>query len=157
MRHHLTYNRALLGENVNATFAVTLEAENFSQTGGCTRASVDQTFKRDELKATYYNPKDALINKDPRMKAALRKFAATMREGGVEYNHPDEVETDIAQRLSALTKGGTIPVDQLSASQQDALQQLQDFERKVAALTIELQEEYFEPIEDKIDKEMFAL
>jgi len=152
----VAYNRALFGENVNATFAVSIEAENFAQTGGCTRAAVNQTFKPDELKATYYNPKDALINKDPRMKAALRKFAAAMREGGFEYNHPDEVETDIAQRLSALTKGGTTPVDMMSASQLDALRQLQDYERKVAALAIELQEEYFEPVEDKIEKEMYA-
>lgn len=152
----VAYNRALFGENVNATFAVTLEAENFSQTGGCTRAAVNQVFKPDELKATYYNPKDALINKDPRMKAALRKFAASMREAGFEYNHPDEVETDIAQRLSALTNGGTIPVDRLSPTQQAALRQLQDYERKVAKLTIELQEEYFEPVEEAIENEMFA-
>ena len=152
----VAYNRALFGENVNATFAVTLEAENFSQTGGCTRAAINQVFKPDELKPTYYNPKDALINKDPRMKAALRKFAAAMRENGFEYNHPDDVETDISRRLLALTKGGTIPVAKMSASQLDALRQLQSYERKVAGIATELQEEYFEPVEDKIEKEMYA-
>jgi hypothetical protein len=76
----VAYNRALFGENTDATFAVGLEAENFSRTGGCTRKAIEQVFEPEQLKATYYNPKDALINKDPRMKAALRKYAAEMRK-----------------------------------------------------------------------------
>jgi hypothetical protein len=66
------YNRALLGEDHSATFAVSLEQENLSRTGGCTRAAIEKVFTPGQLNASYYNPKDALINKDPRMKAALR-------------------------------------------------------------------------------------
>ncbi len=68
----VAYNRALFGENTDATLAVGLETENFSRTGGCTRKAIEQVFEPEQLKATYYNPKDALINKDRRMKAALR-------------------------------------------------------------------------------------
>ena len=35
------------------------------------------------MKATYYNPKDELVNKDPRMKAAPREYAAEMRKNMV--------------------------------------------------------------------------
>ena len=152
----VAYNRALFGENTDATFAVGFETENFSRTGGCTRKAIEQVFEPEQLKATYYNPKDALINKDLRMKAALRKYAAEMRKAGFEYNHPDEVEPDIRERLAALTNGGTIPVEKMSPEQRAALKKLQDYERRVAAKNFKLQEEVIDPVEAKIEKELFA-
>jgi hypothetical protein len=152
----VAYNRALFGENTDATFAVGLETENFFRTGGCTRKAIEQVFEPEQLKATYYNPKDALINKDPRMKAALRKYAAEMREAGFNYNHPDEVETDIRERLAALTSGGAIPVEKMSPEQRTALKQLQSYERRVALRNFELAEEIFDPVEEEIEKEMYA-
>lgn len=150
------YNRALLGENLDATFAVGIEIEDFSRCGGCTRKATEQVFKLERLKASFYNPKDALINKDPRMKAALRKYAAAMRIAGFAYDHPDQVEPDIRQRLQAITSGGSIPVARMSPEQQAGLKELQDFERRVAVLSSELQKEYFEPVELQIEREMFA-
>lgn len=152
----VAYNRALLGRNADATFAVGLETENFSRTGGCTRESIEHVFEPDQLKATYYNPKDALINKDPRMKAALGEYAAEMRKEGFVYHHPDEVETDIRERLNALTGGGSIPIDQMSPDQRAALRDLQDYERRVAVTNFELAEEIFDPVEELIERELFA-
>jgi hypothetical protein len=152
----VAYNRALFGENTDATFAVGLETENFSRCSGCTRQAIEQVFEPEKLKASYYNPKDALINKDPRMKAALRQYAAEIRGDGFDYNHPDEVEPDIRERLAALTSGGTILVEQMSPEQRAALEKLQDYERWVAAKNLKLQEELFDPVEEKIEKEMFA-
>ncbi len=152
----VAYNRALFGENTDATLAVGLETENFSRTGGCTRKAIEQVFEPEQLKATYYNPKDALINKDRRMKAALRYYAREMRKAGFDYDHPDEVEPDIRERLAALTSGGTIPVEKMSPEQRAALKKLQDYERRVAAKNFELEEEVFDPVEAKIEKEMFA-
>jgi hypothetical protein len=149
------YNRALLGENTDATFAVGLETENFSRTGGCTLKAIEQVFKPDQLKATYYNPKDALINKDPRMQAALRIYAREMRRAGFNYNHPDEVEDDIRERLAALTNGGRIPVEKMSPEQLAALKDLQDYERRAAALNFQLSEKIFDPVEEKITREMY--
>lgn len=152
----VAYNRTLFGENTDATFAVALETENFSRTGGCTRTAVEQVFNPDQLKATFYNPLDAFVNKDPRMKAALRKYAAEMHKKGFDYDHPDEVETDIRERLYAITGGGTVPVEGLSREQRTALQELQDYERRVAVVNFELQEEIFDPVEESIEKELFA-
>ena len=150
------YNRALFGENSDASFAVGLEREDFSRCGGCTLKAIQQVFKSDELKATYYNPKDAMINKDPRMKAALRKYADAMRKAGYDYNHPDEVEPDVLKRLYAITDGGKIPVEKLSPEQRGALAKLQDYERMAAKTSSDLQEEYFDPVEEEIEKEHFA-
>jgi hypothetical protein len=152
----VAYNRALLGENTGATFAVGLDSENFSLCGGCTRKAIEQVFKPEQLKATYSNPLDALINKDPRMKAALRKYADEMHKAGFDYNHPDEVEPDIKERLNALTRGGTILVEKMLPEQLAALKKLQNYELRVAKKTFELEDRIINPVAEKIEKEMFA-
>lgn len=150
------YNRALLGNNTDATFAVSLEAENFSRCGGCTLEAVKKVFKSDQLKSTYYNPKDALINKDPRMKSALRTYSEKMRAAGFDYNHPDDVETDISKRFNAILGGGTPPLEKLSSEQRTALAKLQEYERRAAKANLKLQKEIFEPVEERIEKEIYA-
>lgn len=152
----VAYNRALFGENSDASFAVGLETENFSRTGGCTRTAIAQVFKPEQLKATYYNPKDALINKDPRMKAALRQYAAEMRKAGYDYNHPDEIEADIRERLAALTHNGTVLATTMSVEQARALKRLQVYEVRVASKHFQLTQEIFEPVEAQIEKELYA-
>ena len=152
----VAYTRALFGQHADATFAIALERENFARTGGCTRKGVEQAFAPDQLTATYYNPKDALINKDPRMKTALRHYGEQMRKLGFDYAHPDEVEADVRKRLEALTQGESIPADKMSPEQLKALKALQDYERRVAKKNHELTEKLFDPVEEQIAKEMFA-
>ena len=134
----VAYNRALLGDDLSSTFAVALETEDLSRTGGCTRKALTETFKPDQLKASHYNPQDALINKDPRMKAALEFWQREMKKAGFEYGHPDEIEPDLRNRLSALTEGGKLLVSKMSADQKAALRKLQDFERLVAAKSFKM-------------------
>ncbi len=152
----VAYNRALLGANSDATFAVTLERENFSRTGGCTRKAVEQAFTPKQMASTYYNPKDALVNKDPRIKAVLRKYAIEMRKAGFDYSHPDDVTPDINKRLNALTQERTIPVSKMSPDQLKALRELQDFERRVTKKNFELREKLWDPVEAQIEREMFS-
>ncbi len=152
----VAYNRALFGENTGATFAVAIETENFSRTGGCTRKAIEQVFEPDQLKASYYNPKDTLINKDQRMRAALRYYGREMRKVGFTYDHPDDVERDIRERLAALTNGGTIIVEKMSPEQRAALRKLQDYERRVAVIDFRLVEEVIDPVEEEIEEELYA-
>lgn len=152
----VAYNRALFGESVGATFAVGLETENLSYTGGCTRKAVEQVFPPEQVKSTFYNQKDALVNKDRRMKTALSHYAKEMRKAGFNYAHPDDIEPDIRRRLAALTNGGTILVEKMSPSQQAALKELQDYERRVAVFNFKMQQEVIEPVEERILEEMFA-
>jgi hypothetical protein len=152
----VAYNRALLGENRNATLAVALETEDLSQTGGCTRKALEQAFKADQLKASHYNPQDAMINKDPRMKAALAYWRREMKKAGFDYAHPDEIEPDLRNRLNALSDGGKLLVAKMSPEQQAALRKLQDYERGVAAMSFRMQEEVLAPVEERIQQELFS-
>ena len=90
------------------------------------------------------------------MKAALRKSATGMREAGFDYDHPDDTETDVQQRLEAVVGTPPVPVDSMSPDSLGALKELQDYERRVAVKTVALKEKYFAPVEDRIEKEMFA-
>jgi len=150
------YNRTLFGGNPGESFAVALEGENFSCTDGCTRGAIGRVFTEDQMQASYYNPKDALISQDPRMKKALRKYAAEMRTLGLDYNHPDEVEPDIRECLAALIANGTLRVEDMTPKQREACEHLQAYERRVAAIDLRLAEEFFEPVEAAIEKELFA-
>jgi hypothetical protein len=108
------------------------------------------------MQSSYVNPLTALIDKDPRMRAALRKYAEKMRAAGYDYNHPDEVEPDIIRRLDAILGGGMPPVESLSPDKQVALKKLQEYERKVTKVNAKYQEEIFEPVEEQIEKELYA-
>jgi hypothetical protein len=152
----VAYNRALLGDDTSATFAVALEIEDMSRTGGCTRKAVSETFKPDQIKASHYNPQDALINKDQRMKAALGFWQREMKKAGFEYAHPDEIEPDLRSRLSALTEGGKLLVTKMSPDQKTALRKLQDYERGVAVKSFKMSEEVLKPVEERIQEELFS-
>lgn len=153
----VAYTRALLGEDTTATFAVSLDNEDLSRTGGCTRQAVAKVFKEDQLKGSYYNPKDEQIKKDPRMRAAVEQWAVEMRKAGFDqYSHPDEIDRDLRTRLDALTEGGRLPVDKMSPDQKVALKRLQDYERSVQINNFKLQEKFIDPVEERIEKELLG-
>jgi hypothetical protein len=79
-----------------------------------------------------------------------------MKKAGFEYAHPDEIEPDLRNRLSALTEGGKLLVSKMSADQKTALRKLQDFERLVAAKSFKMSEDVLKPVEEKIQEELFS-
>jgi hypothetical protein len=150
------YNHALLGDNLNATLAVVIEIQDLSLTGGCTRKAVEQVFKPEQLKADYYNPQDALINKDARMKVALGYYQREMKKAGFDYTHPDQIEPDLRARLNALTSGGKLLLEAMSEEQLAALKKLQAYEIAVARKSFQLQEQVLTPVEERIQEELFV-
>ena len=62
----------------------------------------------------------------------------------------------LCERLDAITGGLTVPVEKMSPESQAALRKLQDYERRVAVINFELAEEIFDPVEELIEREMFA-
>lgn len=150
----VAYNHTLFGEHADATFAVALETEDFSLTGGCTRAAIEQVFGSEVLNLTYYSPLDALIQQDPRMIAALSEFANCMRAAGFNYTNPNDVEPDIRKRLYAITGGA--PPETLSSDARSALAELQGEERAVATVAENCTIRIIEPVEDQVLRELYA-
>jgi hypothetical protein len=79
-----------------------------------------------------------------------------MKESGFEYNHPDEVEADVMKRLNAITGGKTIPLEEMTIEQRLALKKLQTHERRAGIISFRLAEEIIDPVEEQIQKEMYA-
>lgn len=150
----VAYNHALFGENPDATFAVAIETEDFTRTDGCTRKAIEQVFSPEQLTATFVNPKDALIEQDPRMVEALTKFVECMREAGFDYNYEREIEPDLKKRLHAITGGA--PVESLSSDAKAALAELQSQELAIGAAAYRCEGKYLDPVEDKVERELFA-
>ena len=150
----VAYNHTLFGDNQDATFAVAIETEDFSRTGGCTRAAIEEVFTPEQLNVSYLNPKDALIEEDPRMIAAIAEFGECMRDAGFDYNHERQVEPDLRKRLYEITEGA--PPQALSAEAQAALAALQMEEMAIAAATVRCEESILDPVEDQVEIELFA-
>lgn len=150
----VAYSHTLFGEHPDATFAVALETEDFSRTGGCTRSAIEQFFTPEQLKATFINPFDALVDQDPRMVAANADFATCLRAAGFEYNHEKEIEPDMRKRLDIITGGA--PLESLSSDARSALTELQAYERALAAATLDCERRYLDPVADKVEREYYA-
>jgi hypothetical protein len=150
----VAYSHTLFGEHPDATFAVALETEDFSRTGGCTRTAIEKFFTPEQMSATFVNPFDVLVDQDPRMVKANAKFAECMRAAGFEYNHEREVEPDLRKRLDTIAGGA--PLEALSSDAQAALQELQSYERAVAAATVNCEETYLDPVANQVEREYYA-
>ena len=148
------YDHTLFGDDKEATFAQTLEAEDFSTTGGCTRTAVEKSFTSAELSADYLNPADAAINQDPRMVKAIAKWSDCVRKDGFDYANPDAVEEDLHQRLDAVTQGA--PPASLTGSSADALKQLQGEEVAIAGVATKCESDIIDPVSEKIETELFG-
>ncbi len=148
------YNHTLFGENTDATFAVTLEAEDFSETGGCTRTAIEQVFSPEELSVAYYNPGDALIEQDPRVIDAIAAWSDCVREAGFDYDNPEEIESDLEDRLDAILDGAD--PETLSAAAQAELTQLQGEERAIAVADLECELEFIEPAVRQVETELYG-
>jgi hypothetical protein len=100
------YARTLWGDDPTADFVWTFDEEDFSDTGGCTRKAVAQVFTPDQLKGTYVNPKDVLVDSDPRIVEAHNNWSKCMRSRGYDYKwDQDEIIEEYGERLDELLDG----------------------------------------------------
>lgn len=150
----VAYSHTLFGEHPDATFAVALETEDFSRTGGCTRTAIEQFFTPEQMSATFINPFDVLVDKDPRMVVANAEFAGCLRAAGFEYNHEKEIEPDVRKKLDAITGGA--PLEALSSDARNALIELQGYERALASATLDCERRFLDPVADKVELEYYA-
>jgi len=150
----VAYSHTLFGEHPDATFAVALETEDLSRTGGCTRSAIEKFFTPEQMKSTYINPFDVLVDQDPRMVDANAKFVDCLRDAGFEYNHEKEIEPDLRKKLDTITGGA--PLASLTTDTLAALTELQGYERALASATISCESRYLDPVADIVELEYYA-
>src|SRR3990172_3076148 len=127
-KDQVAYFPTLFSKNPNADFAFTLDEEDFSSTGGCTREAVSQVFTPAQLEGTYVNPKDVLIDADPRIIEAHRNWSKCMHEFGYEYEYDqDEIIEEFQERLEELLDDED--PQSLTGAPAEALRKLQQEER----------------------------
>lgn len=150
----IAYTRTLLGENDDAAFVVGLEEEDFSDTGGCTRSAVAEFFTDDELTGNYVNPGDALIDNDPRMVAAFGEWSDCLADDGFDYDHPDDLDDDLVDQLDAIL--GDQEAGELTGESLQALNELQGFERAIAEIAEDCEDDHIAPVEEEIETELYG-
>ena len=133
----VAYDRTLFGEDTDATFALTLDDEDFGGLGGCTKEAVEEVFPAEMMTGTFINPKDVLIESDPRVVAADEAWMECMSEDGYEYEDQDEIMEEYEEQLDAVTDGED--PEELTGSDLEALEELQAEEIAVALKDLECQ------------------
>ena len=150
----VAFRRALWGETPDWNHARALEEEDFSETGGCTRAAAEQTYTATEVGGGYINPVDKRLEQDPRMVAALGTWSDCMNAEGYKYDHPDHVDDDLRERLDAITLGQDPTT--LTGPALDALTELQGEELAIASVFLGCEEEHIVPVEEIIEAELYG-
>lgn len=150
----VAYSHTLFGEHADATFAVALETEDFSRTGGCTRSAIEKFFSPEQMNATFLNPFDVLVEKDPRMVAANADYASCLRSAGFEYKYERDIEPDLRKKLDTITGGQ--PLEALSSEARSALTDLQNYERSLASAATTCERKHLDPVADQVERELYA-
>lgn len=149
------YERTLYGEDRHADFVWTLDEEDFSSTGGCTRKAVEQVFTPEQLKGTYVNPKDVLVDSDPRIVAARHDWSRCMRSHGYEYKEDqDEIIEEYGERLDELLDGDD--PNGLTGQRAAALRKLQQEEIAVSLADLDCQIKHTDEIYRQVEIEVYG-
>lgn len=149
------YNFTLFGEDPHLTFAWTLDEEDFSETGGCTRKGISSAFTRYQMSGTYENPKDVLVEEDPRIVKATDAWVRCMHEAGYDgYRDQDEIMEELGERLDALLDGDDPTT--LQGERLRALERLQADEITVSMADLNCEIKYTDKVYDEVEREVYG-
>jgi hypothetical protein len=149
------YSRTLWGDDPRADFVFALDEEDFSRTGGCTRKAVEQVFTPVQLRGAYVNPKDVLVDSDPRILEARENWSKCMEERGYEYEEDqDEIIEEYQERLDKLLDGDDPAT--LTGPAAEALRKVQEQEIAVSLADLECQIQHTDDIYRKVEMEVFG-
>lgn len=149
------YARTLWGDDENADFVFTFDEEDFSSTGGCTRKAVAEVFTPAQLEGSYVNPKDVLVESDPRIIEAEDNWTECMRDAGYDYeDDQDEIIEDYQERLEKLV--GDDDPESLTGPRAAELERLQQEEIEVSLADLECQLEHTDEVFREVEIEVFG-
>jgi hypothetical protein len=151
----VAYYRALFGDYSNHDFAFALDEEDFSDTAGCTREAVEQVFTPQQIKGNYVNPKDVLVDSDPRIVEAHRRWAKCMHDAGYDYEYDqDEIIEEFQDRLEELTDGEDPAT--LTGARLETLHRIQQEEIAAALVDLDCQIEHTDEVYRIVETEVYG-
>jgi hypothetical protein len=151
------YDRALYGENVGVTFAEALDSGDFTELGGCTKDASEAAFGGAAVLTSLVERLDELderIIQDQRMVRANEKWRACMLDKGYRYEEPDEIDSDLEERFTAIVgsgvqPGATTPPQGVSYDRA-ALTELQREEVQIGNADLDCEKQEIEPVEREV-------
>lgn len=150
------YARTLWGDpDTKFDFVFAFDEEDFSETGGCTRKAVSRVFTQVQIKGAYVNPKDVLVENDPRVIEAQDRWTECMRGRGYDYeDDQDEIIEEYEERLEELLDGDD-PVS-LTGQRKAELERMQQQEIQVSLADLECQIKYTDEVFRQVELEVFG-
>jgi hypothetical protein len=148
------YSRTLWGQDPKQDFVWAFDEEDFSKTGGCTREAVAQVFTPAQLRGSYVNPKDVLVESDPRIVKAERQWRGCMHRKGYDYGDQDEIIAEYEERLDTLLDGDD--PKSLTGPRLDALHKLQHAEIKVSLADVGCEIKYTDEPYREVEIDIFG-
>lgn len=149
------YNFHLFGEDPHMSFAWTMDEEDFSETGGCTRKGIASAFTRYQMSGTYVNPKDVLVEEDPRIVKAVGAWMQCMHEAGYDgYEDQDEIMEELGERLDALLDGADPTT--LQGERLRALERLQADEITASMSDLACEIKHTDDVYAEVEREVYG-
>lgn len=154
------YDRALVGDNLEATFADAVDSGDFSRLGGCTKDAADTVYGgREVLQSllTGLEEVDARVLADPAMVKAVTAWSSCMRAKGYELGSPDDVDVVLKRKLAAIVGSEPLAATDVGgpiAYDRAALEALQREEVKMVATDLACEEEHIVAVEERVRKRL---
>jgi hypothetical protein len=152
------YERTLYGENTDETFAFAFDEEDFSSTGGCTRRAVERVFTKKQVSGSYVNPKDILIDEDPRIVAANEAWIQCMHDlgydTGYEYEDQDDIIAEFEKRFDKLV--GDDDPRKLTGPRAEQLNAMQREEIAISLADLECQIRHTDRVYRQVETEVLG-
>jgi hypothetical protein len=149
----LAYDRALYGENTDATFAVAIDTGEVDRLGGCTRTATEQAFGGAEQfnsLMTKIEDLEARVAADPRMATAISNWSSCMREAGWDgLTDPEQVDSTLLRKLEEIVGDPGAPGPRADYDR-TALTALQREEVAMVAADISCERRHIEKVEDDV-------
>jgi hypothetical protein len=152
------YERTLYGDEPDETFAFAFDEEDFSSTGGCTRKAVEQVFTKEQVRGDYVNPKDVLIDEDPRIVAANERWIQCMKDRGWEtkydYEDQDDIMAELERRFEKLV--GDDDPRTLTGPRLEQLKALQREEIAISMADFRCETKHTDPVYRQVETEVIG-
>lgn len=149
------YDRALFGDDPDATLADAMDTGEFSRLGGCTKQAADQIFGGSDVVRTLTQKLDELdeaILADARMVEAIKAWSKCMRDAGYDLADPEQVDVVLTKRLEAIVGPAEASGDP-DAYDKAALAALQREEVAMVNADLLCEERRIVPVEMKVRAE----